>query len=260
MKIPFKKYHGTGNDFVMIDNRKNILSGAETDFFAAICHRRFGIGADGVILLNLHADYDFEMDYFNSDGNRSSMCGNGGRCLVQFATDLGLIQDQATFIAVDGEHEAILTENGVKLKMTAPHGFRKISDQDYWLHTGSPHYVRFLDAPLHDFDVFGTGKAIRYNDEWRAEGTNVNFVHVLENGIAEVRTYERGVEDETWSCGTGVTAVASIMAKVLENQPQKIQLKTPGGNLQVHTGEFPWLEGPAQFVFEGEIELTAQVK
>lgn len=255
MKIPFRKYHGTGNDFVMIDNRGKLLSGSETAFFGEICHRRFGIGADGVILLNSHAEYDFEMDYFNSDGNRSSMCGNGGRCLVQFAADLGVIKDQAKFIAIDGEHEARLTDRGVLLKMTAPFGFRKINAEDYWLHTGSPHYVRFLPSPLADFDVVGEGKAIRYNDEWREEGTNVNFVHVLENGVAEVRTYERGVEDETWSCGTGVTAVASIMKEVLEDQPSKIQLRTPGGELHVHTGDLPSLEGPAAFVFAGEIEM-----
>lgn len=256
MRIPFRKYQGTGNDFVMIDNRKRLFSGDEHTFFAQICHRRFGIGADGVILLNSHVEYDFEMDYFNSDGNRSTMCGNGGRCLVQFAADLGIIKDVATFIAIDGEHEAIKTEFGIKLKMTKPHGFREISDSDFWLHTGSPHYVRFFDQSVKSLDVKAEGRAIRYNDEWAKEGTNVNFVHHFAKGKAEVRTYERGVEDETWSCGTGVTAVAEIIARTFGNQGETIELMTPGGNLRVHTGEYPWLEGPATFVFEGEIEFA----
>lgn len=254
MLIPFFKYQGTGNDFVMIDNREGLLSGEETSFFEQICHRRFGIGADGVILLNPHAEFDFEMDYFNSDGRRSTMCGNGGRCIAQFAWDLGIVQANSTqFMAIDGLHVAERSALGLKLKMTQPWGFRKISETDYWIHTGSPHYVRFVEAGLQDLDIVAEGRAIRYNDEWRQDGTNVNFVQLQSPGQVEVRTYERGVEDETWSCGTGVTAVAAVMGQVMENQGECIGLQTPGGKLQVHLETLPWLEGPATFVFEGKI-------
>jgi diaminopimelate epimerase len=258
MKLQFVKYHGTGNDFVLFDNRERVLHGDETEWFAHLCHRRFGIGADGVILLNLHPDYDFEMDYFNSDGNRSSMCGNGGRCIVQFAADLGLVHNHARFLAVDGEHTARLTENGVKLQMTLPHGYQQINAQDYWIHTGSPHFVRFIDSPIAAVDVVHLGREIRNSQPWGAAGTNVNFVQVRTPGEADVRTYERGVEDETWSCGTGVTAVAEVMARVYSETPTTVLLHTPGGDLRVHLSpsEAPWLEGPAEFVFEGAVEAV----
>lgn len=257
MDLPFYKYHGTGNDFVLVDNRKKLLSGNENAFFAAICHRRFGIGADGVILLNLHPDYDFEMDYFNSDGNRSSMCGNGGRCIVRFAADLGIVRDEAHFLAVDGPHVATLTGETVKLKMGHPTGFRTLEEGHYWIHTGSPHYVQLLGTPVADHDIVAHGRAIRNGGEWKAEGTNVNFVQVINEGEAHVRTYERGVEDETWSCGTGVTAVAEVMARIFPDAPAVKLLHTPGGLLKVHTqdGQAPWLEGPATFVFTGSIPL-----
>jgi diaminopimelate epimerase len=255
MEIPFFKYHGTGNDFVLVDNRVQILQGNEHEFFAAICHRRFGIGADGVILLNAHETYDFEMDYFNSDGQRSSMCGNGGRCIVQLAHDLGIVAEQAHFLAVDGEHTAQVADGRVKLKMSMPHGYEQLSAQDYWIHTGSPHFVRFIDGDLAALDVVGIGRAIRNSAPWAQEGTNVNFVQELGEGLVAVRTYERGVEDETWSCGTGVTAVAEVLKRRQPAAPYNIRLKTPGGMLTVHLGDdmAPWLEGPAKFVFQGVI-------
>lgn len=257
MEIPFFKYHGTGNDFVMIDNRKRLLKGDEHAFFAALCHRRFGIGADGVILLCDHPGYDFEMDYFNSDGQRSSMCGNGGRCIVRFAAQLGLVGTQARFLAVDGPHEAVLTDDTVKLKMGMPHGYRTLEEDHYWIHTGSPHYVLLLGTPVADHDVVAHGRAIRNSAPWRAEGTNVNFVQVDGPAEAHVRTYERGVEDETWSCGTGVTAVAEVLARLFPAGNPVKTLHTPGGILRVHTtpGQAPWLEGPATFVFEGTISF-----
>ena len=258
MNIPFHKYHGTGNDFIMIDNRERVFPSEDFDLIAALCHRRFGIGADGLILLNLHPDYDFEMDYFNSDGRRSSMCGNGGRCIVEFARSLGVIENKARFIAIDGEHEAVMTEFGVKLKMTLPKGFQELANGDHWIDTGSPHYVRFEEEDLKTLDVFSLGRTIRNTEPWKAEGTNVNFVKLLAPGCAEVRTYERGVEDETWSCGTGVTAVAEIIARTQPESHQEgepILLKTPGGDLRVHVaaGKEPWLEGPAVKVFEGDL-------
>lgn len=257
MEIPFFKYHGTGNDFVLVDNRERLLQGDEHAFFASICHRRFGIGADGVILLNLHPDYDFEMDYFNSDGQRSSMCGNGGRCIVQLAHDLDIVGEQARFLAVDGEHVATIGEGKVKLKMGLPHGYQQIADNDHWIHTGSPHYVRFIDSDLAAYDVVGIGRALRSAAPWGQAGTNVNFVQVLAPDRVAVRTYERGVEDETWSCGTGVTAVAEVLKRIHPEAPYVIHLQTPGGNLVVHLGDAqaPWLEGPARFVFKGVISM-----
>ncbi|MEM0996423.1 MAG: diaminopimelate epimerase [Bacteroidota bacterium] len=251
----FYKYHGTGNDFVLVDNRAGELRGDEYDYYAGLCHRRFGIGADGVILLNSHAELDFEMDYFNSDGRRSSMCGNGGRCIVKFAERLGLIRERAHFLAIDGPHEAIVGGLGVKLKMGMPQGYRAINATDYWIDTGSPHYVRFLDQKVADLDVFAEGRAIRNQPEYRAAGTNVNFANVRSDQL-DVRTYERGVEDETWSCGTGVTAVASVYAQREGIAEAAIGIHTPGGRLKVHvnSGAAPWLEGPAEFVFSGEIK------
>ena len=255
MEIPFYKYHGTGNDFILVDNRKQLLTGNENAWFAAICHRRFGIGADGVILLNAHAHYDFEMDYFNSDGNRSSMCGNGGRCIVRFAADLGIVADEANFLAIDGEHVAMIGTDEVKLKMGIPTGFQVLEEDHYWIHTGSPHYVQLLGNPVAEHDVVAHGRAIRNSEPWKMEGTNVNFVQTLSDHEAHVRTYERGVEDETWSCGTGVTAVAEVMAKIFPDSPSVKILHTPGGTLKVHTqeGAAPWLQGPATFVFKGSI-------
>lgn len=254
MELEFFKYHGTGNDFVLFDNRDGKLRGDEYDYFAWLCHRRFGVGADGVILLAPHAELDFEMVYFNSDGRPSSMCGNGGRCIVQFAHDLGLIGDHTRFMAVDGLHEARLEGLGVRLKMGLPTGYRQLNDQDHWIDTGSPHYVRFQDSPVADTDVFREGRAIRQSPPFAAEGTNVNFAQ-MDGDVLHVRTYERGVEDETWSCGTGVTAVAECYARI-HGMDGPIRIQTPGGQLQVHVKAdgYPWLEGPAQFVFSGSIQ------
>lgn len=255
MDLRFYKYHGTGNDFILVDNREKVLRGDEFDFFAALCHRRFGIGADGVILLNLHPDYDFEMDYFNSDGRRSSMCGNGGRCIVKFAAELGVISEKAHFLAIDGPHEARLTEAGICLKMGLPSGYQSLGASDFWIDTGSPHFVRFLETPVTDLDVYAEGRAIRNSPAYASEGTNVNFAQATPD-VLHVRTYERGVEAETWSCGTGVTAVAEIYARQHGISEQSIAISTPGGPLQVHVkvDQAPWLEGPAKFVFSGTVE------
>ncbi len=184
------------------------------------------------------------------------MCGNGGRCIVAFAASLGIVKDQARFLAIDGLHEAQITERGVKLKMGTPKGFTSLAEGDHWIDTGSPHYVRFQsDSNPAELDVKQTGKSIRNSEPWRAEGTNVNFVWPQGPGHLYVRTYERGVEDETWSCGTGVTAVAEVYSR-LENYPStEVQLDTPGGRLVVHVdqNESPWLEGPTTHVFSGQI-------
>ncbi len=254
MNFPFFKYHGTGNDFIIIDNRKGLFSGIEESQVAEMCHRRFGVGADGLILLSPSPTDAFFMDYFNSDGKRSSMCGNGGRCIVKFAEKLGMFSSKVSFSAIDGIHEAILTDAGVKLKMNMPSGFQLIDAQSSFIDTGSPHYVTFLQDGLGTFDVKKEGAKIRYSLPWNEKGTNVNFVEVLSDNALSVRTYERGVEDETWSCGTGVTAVAEIWSRLHPEAKQPITLHTPGGKLWVHTEKEkePWLEGPAVFVFEGE--------
>ncbi|HRH48382.1 MAG TPA: diaminopimelate epimerase [Panacibacter sp.] len=259
MQFNFFKYQGTGNDFIIADNRENkiALSAAQIKH---LCDRRFGIGGDGLMLMNLKEGYDFEMIYYNADGNESSMCGNGGRCLVKFAYHLGIHKDNYTFIAVDGEHEAIIKENGwVYLKMKDVTGISK-EHFDSVLNTGSPHYVKNV-VRVADYDVVKTGKEIRYSDEFEKEGINVNFVEELNDQEIFVRTYERGVEDETLSCGTGVTAAALVFAHN-DNGFNRIEVKTLGGHLAVEfdktsEDEFKniWLCGPAEFVFKGEISI-----
>jgi diaminopimelate epimerase len=260
MKMEFFKYQGTGNDFVMIDNRGGIVPSVDTSLVQRICDRKNGIGADGLILLQEHPTLDFEMIYWNADGSQS-FCGNGSRCAVAFAKRIGLIQkDNTTFQSTDGEHSANILPNGwVSLHM---HNVATVEEGShyFYLNTGSPHYIRFVDD-VSTVSVVEEGKAIRFNDRFTAEGTNVNFVEITDDGL-KVRTYERGVEDETLSCGTGVTA-AAITASVKGLVPQNVcKIETLGGNLQVRLQattdqrfEDIWLEGPATFVFKGEIEL-----
>lgn len=256
MTFSFYKYQGTGNDFVVIDNREGAYSFTK-DEVASICHRRFGIGADGLMLLQNRKDYDFEMVYYNADGAEGSMCGNGGRCLVRFAADLGIIQNRCRFLAVDGEHEAAVNPDGtVGLKMIDVNGISRDGDA-FVLNTGSPHYVRST-TELEKVDVFTEGRAVRYSGAYAGEGINVNFVKPI-NGVLHVRTYERGVEDETYSCGTGVTAVALVYGD-REGQ-NDISLQTKGGPLKVTFDKTPagfrniWLIGPAEKVFEGKFSI-----
>ncbi|WP_339890009.1 diaminopimelate epimerase [uncultured Flavobacterium sp.] len=258
MKIHFYKYQGTGNDFVMIDNRQDTFPKNDTKLIAYLCDRRFGIGADGLILLEKHADLDFKMVYYNSDGNESSMCGNGGRCLVAFAKQMNVISNEATFEAVDGSHFATIDKDGiVSLQMTDVSDI-KLENNYTFLNTGSPHHVTLVDD-LQNFDVKNEGAKIRYSDLYENEGSNVNFVKQLENNIFTVRTYERGVEDETLSCGTGVTAVAIAMYKTGKSSSKEINLNVEGGKLKVKfdvdNNKFTnvFLIGPATFVFEGTI-------
>ncbi len=262
MEITFYKYQGTGNDFVLVDNRNLALPRNNTKLYRQICDRRFGIGADGFIMVQNKEGYDFEMVYFNSDGNESSMCGNGGRCITMFAKKLGIIENKAHFLAIDGDHGATIDNNGwVSLKMKNVDEIETI-ENDYFLDTGSPHYVRFIDSDVAQTPLVKDAKTIRYNNRFAEEGTNVNLVEKA-NGILNVRTYERGVEDETFSCGTGVTAVALA---AFANQPEGKNIvqpiSTPGGKLQVTfdktgigTFENIWLQGPATFVFKGTYSI-----
>ncbi|MFD0795062.1 diaminopimelate epimerase [Mucilaginibacter litoreus] len=263
MQINFYKYQGAGNDFILIDNRLSVLKGIDKESVAQLCDRRFGIGGDGLMLLEDEPGYDFRMIYYNADGNEGSMCGNGGRCIVAFAKHLGVIDDATKFLATDGLHHAKISEAGdwVSLQMI---DVTRI-DQDgeaYVLNTGSPHYVK-LASDLEVKDVYNEGYAIRNNATYKQEGINVNFVQKEGEGYF-VRTFERGVENETYACGTGVTAVALAMAK---HNHQSGIISTPvrvlGGNLNIrfdYDGEkFSniFLEGPAELVFKGVINLNS---
>lgn len=255
MEISFYKYHGTGNDFIILDNRDGRYNQLTVEQIALMCNRRFGIGADGLMLLEVEEGFDFKMKYHNADGKEGSMCGNGGRCLVQFAKDQGISKDKYLFIATDGPHEASIQENGwIRLKMKDVDNIT-LSDADYVLNTGSPHLVRWVDD-MTTLNVFEEGRNIRYNETYQQDGININFVKKLENGI-QVRTYERGVEDETLSCGTGVTASAIAAAKKLGDN--HVHVKVEGGALEVmfhkiNDNQFSdiWLIGPATFVFTGK--------
>lgn len=254
--IEFYKYQGTGNDFVMIDNR-DLLFPKDQKIIENLCDRRFGIGGDGLILLENDPTVDFKMVYYNSDGNESTMCGNGGRCLVSFAHFLDIFEDHATFIAVDGLHKAEIHNGVIKLKMIDVESIKNV-DADFELNTGSPHYVKFVEK-LKNYKVYENGNIIRNSASYCQEGINVNFVEEISEDEIFIRTYERGVEDETFSCGTGATASALVFLKN-KNQPS-VKVKVLGGNLKVYaeqkgeTFENIWLEGPAVQVYKGKINL-----
>ena len=260
MTTQFFKYEGTGNDFILIDNRKLAFDHSKPELIQKICNRRFGIGADGLMLLQKKSGFDFEMVYYNSNGEPSSMCGNGGRCIVAFAKSLGIITSETTFLAVDGPHYAKISEdNWVSLQMIDVTQTTK-DGEAFVLNTGSPHYVSQV-SNLDSKDVYRDGKEVRYNDTYKAEGINVNYVEDMASYYF-VRTYERGVEDETYACGTGVTAVALAMAK---QKKQTGFINTPikvlGGRLNIkfqYDGDAftkIFLEGPATYVYEGTINV-----
>lgn len=259
-KIKFFKYQGCGNDFIIIDNRIPPLHSLTPQQVSKLCDRKFGIGADGLMLLQEHPDYDFEMVYYNADGRIGSMCGNGGRCIVAFAKMLGLIDTKTTFIASDGLHEASIIDSWVSLKMKDVSTIEEVGS-DFRLDTGSPHYVKQVSS-LADLDVAREGAAIRNNATHRAEGINVNFVSPEDGGYF-VRTFERGVEDETLACGTGATAVAlAMVGRSGHRGVSNVPIRVLGGKLNVrfqYDGEVfkdIYLEGPATFVFEGAIKIS----
>ena len=264
MELTFFKYQGTGNDFVIVDNRHNFLPKNDTNLFRLLCDRKFGIGADGLILLeeSENSDEDFKMVYFNSDGRESSMCGNGGRCLVAFAKHLGIVDDSAAFTATDGFHEAKIKEGIISLKMIDVPSV-KVGPSAIFVNTGSPHHTIFLEE-VANLDVKKLGSEIRYSEEYISTGgTNVNFVEQVDVSTFKVRTYERGVEDETLSCGTGVTAVALASYAAGKNDKTNVFLETPGGRLSVSFEpegkgfKNIWLSGPVQMVFKGVIDVDA---
>lgn len=260
MKLHFYKYQGAGNDFILVDNRENAVNHHNAKLIAGLCDRRFGIGGDGIMFLQNKEGFDFEMVYYNADGQPSSMCGNGGRCIVAFAKFLRIIDTETDFLAVDGPHHAKISETGdwVSLQMIDVDTVTRDADA-YVLNTGSPHYVT-LTSDLANKNVYTDGHAIRNNETYKANGINVNFVEPHREGYF-VRTFERGVEDETYACGTGVTAVALAMAKH-NNQTGSIEtpIKVLGGDLNIrfnydgNTFTNIFLEGPAKLVFEGKVE------
>ena len=260
MKITFYKYEGTGNDFILIDNRENNFPKTDIKLIEKLCHRRFGIGADGLILLENDAETDFRMVYYNSDGNQSSMCGNGGRCIVAFAKSLNIIEDQTTFLATDGIHRAFILEDRIISLQMKNVDLVKIEKKYVFLNTGSPHHVMLVDD-LDNYDVKDNGAKIRYSDLYGKAGSNVNFLKQLSDNHFWLRTYERGVEDETYSCGTGATAAAIAMNAIGKTNSHKIQLDVEGGKLEVSFDKVNdsyinvFLTGPATFVFEGEIDF-----
>lgn len=257
MEMTFYKYQGTGNDFVMIDDRMEAFNSKDLALVSRLCDRKFGIGADGLILIRDHADFDFEMIYFNADGSQS-MCGNGARCAVAFSAFLGIIKEKTHFLAIDGAHEAVISKDQVELLMGDVKEIQS-KNGDYFLNTGSPHHIRFV-KDVKDYPVFEQGKSIRYESHYLPGGTNVNFVQPMGEDEIFVRTYERGVEDETLSCGTGVTAAALAFAK--NKEKATIKINTLGGKLAVKFNSNPdgsfrdiWLIGPAEQVFSGKIKI-----
>lgn len=258
MILPFHKYQGTGNDFIMVDSRSNDYIGYLTsDRIKELCNRRFGIGADGLIMLSSHPEYDFEMIYFNSDGLESTMCGNGGRCITLFAYDLGLKKVEYNFLAIDGPHSSQIVDGNIHLKMKDVNRV-EITDEMMIMDTGSPHVIVFV-SELEQFDVESKGRLVRELPRFNKEGINVNFVEITNDNSIKVRTYERGVEGETLSCGTGVTAAS--LATHYKQFSSPIAIQTPGGQLEVRYVKTEngfsniYLIGPAKKVFEGELEL-----
>jgi len=257
MAHTFQKYHGAGNDFILLDNRSGTFQ-PDKNVIEEMCKRRFGIGADGLMLLEKASEYDFSMRYYNSDGRESTMCGNGGRCMVAFARSLGLIDRQTTFLATDGPHQASIQDDGrVSLKMQDINEVRHHQGHDV-IDTGSPHYIVWVHDPG-QVRVLDEGSAIRHDPDISPDGVNVNFVTMAENGHIHIRTYERGVEDETLACGTGSVAAAISAHLRKPSDKSSYIIHALGGDLGVEFQEDEqgifrevWLTGPAQWVFEGK--------
>lgn len=256
--INFSKYQGAGNDFILIDNRKSFFQTSKIEFAKKWCDRRFGIGSDGVIFLENSLIADFKMDFYNPDGSQS-FCGNGSRCAVTFAKALNMVQENTSFEAIDGLHQAVITPNGVKVAMHQEGKIEKI-EQDEFIHTGSPHYISYRHAD-DTRDIVDFGRSIRYSPLFAPNGTNVNLIEEIAPNHIAIQTYERGVEDETFACGTGATACGLSYAAKHGLQQAVVDVDARGGKLKIHCesteqpGVFTniWLEGPAEFVYKGEL-------
>ena len=257
MNLKFHKYQGTGNDFVMIDNRELIFDKENLALVAQLCDRKFGIGADGLILIENHESVDFDMIYFNADGTKS-FCGNGSRCAVAFAKHLNMIDSKTTFNAIDGTHEANISGDVVELKMGNVEEVEE-GENHFFIHTGSPHYIIYTEN-VQNIDIVPEAHKVRYNSRFTDQGTNVNFVQ-KKSEVLEIRTYERGVEDETLSCGTGATAVA-LSGAIKFEMKSPVAIKVQGGELKIKFNQLSnqsfndiWLIGKGESVYSGEIEI-----
>jgi len=256
--IEFFKYHGAGNDFIMIDNRASAFQGNKIELAKKVCSRRFGVGSDGLIFIENWESGDFEMDFYNPDGSQS-FCGNGSRCAVAFAIKLGMIATEASFQAIDGIHKAKIDKDVISISMSDLHLFEK-NDDHYIIHTGSPHYISF-HINIEELDLIDFAHGIRYSQKYLTEGINVNVIEELSGRAISIRTYERGVEAETFACGTGATAAALAFAIENSLESGRIEVKAKGGDLSVdfrkaeEAYEEIWLNGPAVEVFKGVIDV-----
>jgi diaminopimelate epimerase len=258
MNLEFYKYQGTGNDFVMIDNRTSFFPKEDKELINKLCDRNFGVGSDGLILLEDDENTDFKMVYFNADGNQSTMCGNGGRCIVAFANKLKVIENKTTFNAIDGLHHATINDGIISLQMI---DVNEVQHKNGFIFTdtGSPHHVEMVKN-IELFDVYNNGKEIR-NNIYGGEGSNVNFVEQINSNSFRIRTYERGVENETLACGTGATAAAIAMHSSNKTEAKEINIQVQGGQLSIsfevenNIYKNVFLNGPAEFVFKGQIQV-----
>lgn len=259
MKIKFQKYQGTGNDFIIIDNTNLSFPSENNSLIKKLCDRKYGIGCDGLILINPSKSSDFLMNYYNSDGNLGSMCGNGARCSVKFAQNLNIINNKTVFTAYDGLHDALIFDNLITLSMKPVRDIKSFGN-DLFLDTGSPHYVKIV-SDIEKINVLKEGRIVRNNSVFKKEGVNVNFVQIISDSKFNVRTYERGVENETLSCGTGVTAVALAMFELNKTPLNKVKILTKGGNLEVEFNKTSKvynnikLTGIVNMVYSGEIQI-----
>lgn len=258
MKISFDKYQGCGNDFIIINNLSNTFPNTSNDLIKNLCDRNFGIGSDGLILINESKKEPFEMVYYNADGNLSSMCGNGGRCAIHFCYQKNIIKKKSNFLAFDGIHNGEIFDDYIKISMQNVEGYELIND-DIFIDSGSPHLVKILKN-ISDIDILRTSRDIQKSEEFKSEGVNVNYVKFVDYETVQIRTYERGVEDETLSCGTGAVAAALSFSILSNSDLEKVSVKTQGGDLFV---EFKndnnnfydiYLSGKVKKVFSGEID------
>ncbi len=254
-ELPFFKYQGTGNDFVIIDNRQSVFDADNTELITRLCDRKFGVGSDGLILLKAHAEYDFEMVYYNADATRAG-CGNGARCAVHLAHHLGIVQGEAYFVMEEQAYRAQVEDAHVRIRMADVAAAQNFPE-GYLLNTGTRHFVRVVEK-LADYDVLDEGERLRYDPRFQPEGANINFVEVKDSAV-HMRIYEKGVENETLSSGTGATAVALALAHARQ-QPSPVAVHTRGGILEIsfmatEAGSFTqvYMAGPAQMVFQGTV-------
>ncbi|HHP7240674.1 MAG TPA: diaminopimelate epimerase [Cyclobacteriaceae bacterium] len=260
MRLDFFKYQGAGNDFIIIDQSSNDYPSLNSASISYLCDRNFGIGSDGLIIITSHTKADFNLDFYNPDGTRS-FCGNGSRCAVKhFYKVIKPTINLISFYACDGLHHGIQNEDqSISINLKDIDHVQWLTTYEAFVNTGSPHHIVFCED-ITSIDVVKTGGEIRYSEKYRPEGTNVNFVQRQDNDRLEIRTYERGVENETMSCGTGITA--SALALGAKTKSNSIHVKSKGGNLKVtfqqkSNGRFTniWLTGPAVQVFNGTIEI-----